>query len=193
MCSDTRAARGRLRVTDDHGAVFEHRGDLRAVLCTTVLVPEASEHNGVLVCSVPHVSSHESTDLLVIGSGGTGRTAALSSLEAAWRVMVLAKMPTAGRSTQVAGKIEERYGIATDEAERQLAAWEQQATEAWFVKQGTSNPGTQLHLTCHITVQRHARATGFQSDSKSRLRPHAAITGLRNTASKATASSRLVH
>lgn len=43
----------------------------------------------------------------------------------------------AGRRDQLAGKIEERYGIAKDEAERQLAAWEKKATDAWFVKDGT--------------------------------------------------------
>lgn len=39
----------------------------------------------------------------------------------------------AGRRDQLAGKIEERYGVAKDEAERQLVAWEKKATDAWFV------------------------------------------------------------
>lgn len=38
----------------------------------------------------------------------------------------------AGRREQLAGKIQERYGCARDEAERQLAQWERQATDAWF-------------------------------------------------------------
>ena len=40
----------------------------------------------------------------------------------------------AGRREQLAGKIVERYGIAKDEAEKQLAAWEKKATDAWFTK-----------------------------------------------------------
>ena len=38
----------------------------------------------------------------------------------------------AGRRDQLAGKIQERYGVAKDEAEQQLAAWERSATDAWF-------------------------------------------------------------
>ena len=38
----------------------------------------------------------------------------------------------AGRRDQLAGKIQERYGVAKDEAERQVAAWERQATDSWF-------------------------------------------------------------
>jgi uncharacterized protein YjbJ (UPF0337 family) len=45
----------------------------------------------------------------------------------------------AGRRDQLAGKIEERYGIAKEEAEKQLAAWEKKATDAWFVKDDTSS------------------------------------------------------
>ena len=40
----------------------------------------------------------------------------------------------AGRRDQLAGKIQERYGVANDEAERQLAAWERKATDSWFEK-----------------------------------------------------------
>lgn len=47
----------------------------------------------------------------------------------------------AGRRDQLTGKIEERSGIAKDEAERQLAAWEKKATDAWFAKEGTSGLG----------------------------------------------------
>jgi uncharacterized protein YjbJ (UPF0337 family) len=39
-----------------------------------------------------------------------------------------------GRREQLAGKIQERYGLAKDEAEKQLAAWERTATDAWFTK-----------------------------------------------------------
>ncbi len=38
----------------------------------------------------------------------------------------------AGRREQLAGKIQERYGVAKEEAERQLAAWERKASESWF-------------------------------------------------------------
>jgi uncharacterized protein YjbJ (UPF0337 family) len=38
----------------------------------------------------------------------------------------------AGRREQLAGKIQERYGVAREEAERQLAEWEVKATDAWF-------------------------------------------------------------
>lgn len=40
----------------------------------------------------------------------------------------------AGRREQLAGKIQERYGIAKDEVDRQIADWELKATDAWFVK-----------------------------------------------------------
>ena len=39
-----------------------------------------------------------------------------------------------GRREQLAGKIQERYGIAKDEAERQLAEWQRKASDAWFGK-----------------------------------------------------------
>lgn len=38
----------------------------------------------------------------------------------------------AGRREQLAGRIQERYGVAKDEAERQLADWERQAGSTWF-------------------------------------------------------------
>jgi uncharacterized protein YjbJ (UPF0337 family) len=37
----------------------------------------------------------------------------------------------AGHREQLAGKIQERYGIAKEEAERQLVAWEKKVTDAW--------------------------------------------------------------
>ncbi len=40
----------------------------------------------------------------------------------------------AGRREQLAGMIVERYGIAKDDAEKQLAAWEKKASDAWFTK-----------------------------------------------------------
>jgi uncharacterized protein YjbJ (UPF0337 family) len=40
----------------------------------------------------------------------------------------------AGRREQLAGRIQERYGITKDEVEKQIAAWELKATDAWFVK-----------------------------------------------------------
>lgn len=41
----------------------------------------------------------------------------------------------AGRREQLAGRIQERYGIAKDEVEKQIADWELTATDAWFVKE----------------------------------------------------------
>ena len=38
----------------------------------------------------------------------------------------------AGRREQLSGKIQERYGIAKDEAETQLTAWESKANDSWF-------------------------------------------------------------
>jgi len=38
----------------------------------------------------------------------------------------------AGRREQLAGKIQERYGVAKEEAEKQLAAWQRAASDAWF-------------------------------------------------------------
>ncbi|WP_332748557.1 CsbD family protein [Hydrogenophaga sp.] len=40
----------------------------------------------------------------------------------------------AGHRDQLAGKIQERYGIAKEDAEKQLAAWERKATDSWFTK-----------------------------------------------------------
>ena len=38
----------------------------------------------------------------------------------------------AGRRDQLAGMIQERYGVAKDEAERQLAEWQRKGSDAWF-------------------------------------------------------------
>lgn len=38
----------------------------------------------------------------------------------------------AGHRDQLAGKIQERYGIAKDEAEQQLNDWEAKADETWL-------------------------------------------------------------
>lgn len=40
----------------------------------------------------------------------------------------------AGRRDQLAGKIQERYGVAKDEAENQIAAWERKVSDSWFSK-----------------------------------------------------------
>jgi len=40
----------------------------------------------------------------------------------------------AGRRDQLAGKLQERYGIAKDEAERQVKDWADKADDAWFTK-----------------------------------------------------------
>ena len=44
-----------------------------------------------------------------------------------------------GRRDQLAGKLQERYGIAKDEAEQRLSAWQRKATDAWFTKDKTPN------------------------------------------------------
>lgn len=38
----------------------------------------------------------------------------------------------AGRRDLLAGKIQERYGVAKDEAERQISQWEDSASDEWF-------------------------------------------------------------
>jgi uncharacterized protein YjbJ (UPF0337 family) len=38
----------------------------------------------------------------------------------------------AGRRDQLAGKIQERYGVAKDVAESQIAEWQRKASDAWF-------------------------------------------------------------
>ncbi|MCV2352275.1 CsbD family protein [Paucibacter sp. Y2R2-4] len=38
----------------------------------------------------------------------------------------------AGRRDILAGKIQERYGLAKEEAEAQIGAWQRSATDAWF-------------------------------------------------------------
>ena len=44
----------------------------------------------------------------------------------------------AGRREQLAGKIQERYGLAKEEVESQIVAWERKASDAWFT---TKKPG----------------------------------------------------
>lgn len=41
----------------------------------------------------------------------------------------------AGRRDQLAGKIQERYGIARDAAQKQVDEWATQADDAWISKQ----------------------------------------------------------
>jgi uncharacterized protein YjbJ (UPF0337 family) len=38
----------------------------------------------------------------------------------------------AGHRDQLSGKIQERYGIAKDEAEKQLKDWEDRADDSWL-------------------------------------------------------------
>ena len=40
----------------------------------------------------------------------------------------------AGHRDQLAGKIQERYGIAKDDAEKQISEWQDKATDSWFTK-----------------------------------------------------------
>jgi uncharacterized protein YjbJ (UPF0337 family) len=45
----------------------------------------------------------------------------------------------AGRRDQLAGKIQERYGVAKDEAEKQVNDWLLKATDAWFATEKTAD------------------------------------------------------
>ena len=38
----------------------------------------------------------------------------------------------AGRREQLAGKIQERYGVAKDDAQRQVSDWVRRADDSWF-------------------------------------------------------------
>ncbi|TWO68688.1 CsbD family protein [Caenimonas sedimenti] len=40
----------------------------------------------------------------------------------------------AGRRDELAGRIQERYGVAKEDAQKQIAAWERSATDSWFEK-----------------------------------------------------------
>lgn len=40
----------------------------------------------------------------------------------------------AGRREQLSGIIQERYGVAKDDAEKQVAEWQRKATNSWFDK-----------------------------------------------------------
>ncbi len=42
-----------------------------------------------------------------------------------------------GKRDQLAGKVQERYGIAKDEAERQVSDWERNARDDWFAETST--------------------------------------------------------
>ncbi len=42
----------------------------------------------------------------------------------------------AGKRDQLAGRIQQRYGVAREEAEKQIAAWQAGANDAWFGKGG---------------------------------------------------------
>jgi uncharacterized protein YjbJ (UPF0337 family) len=38
----------------------------------------------------------------------------------------------AGRRDQLIGKLQERYGLAKEDAENQIGEWERKATDSWF-------------------------------------------------------------
>jgi uncharacterized protein YjbJ (UPF0337 family) len=44
----------------------------------------------------------------------------------------------AGRREQLAGKIQEHYGLAKEQAHEQIAAWAKTATDAWFPEEKKS-------------------------------------------------------
>jgi len=43
----------------------------------------------------------------------------------------------AGRRDEMAGKIQERYGVAKEDAENQIEEWTRKATDAWFTPDKT--------------------------------------------------------
>jgi uncharacterized protein YjbJ (UPF0337 family) len=46
-----------------------------------------------------------------------------------------------GKRDQLAGKIQERYGVARDDAERQVSDWERSASDDWFdTERNTGTP-----------------------------------------------------
>ena len=45
----------------------------------------------------------------------------------------------AGRHDELAGKIQERYGVAKEDAHNQLAAWARTASDAWFPEDKTKS------------------------------------------------------
>jgi uncharacterized protein YjbJ (UPF0337 family) len=50
----------------------------------------------------------------------------------------------AGRRDQLVGKIQERYGLVKDEAERQLSEWSRHASDAWFPKDATADAKAEI-------------------------------------------------
>lgn len=44
-----------------------------------------------------------------------------------------------GRREQLVGKLQERYGIAKEEAERQIVEWQRKISDAWFNKEPQSD------------------------------------------------------
>jgi uncharacterized protein YjbJ (UPF0337 family) len=47
----------------------------------------------------------------------------------------------AGHRDQLAGKIQERYGIAKEEAEKQLSSWQDKVSGSWFAKPADTHAG----------------------------------------------------
>jgi uncharacterized protein YjbJ (UPF0337 family) len=45
----------------------------------------------------------------------------------------------AGRREEMAGKIQERYGVAKEDAHNQIAEWARKATDAWFTPDKTKS------------------------------------------------------
>ncbi len=46
----------------------------------------------------------------------------------------------AGRRDQLAGKIQERYGVAKEDAQQQVSDWVRRADESWFAPKGKTPP-----------------------------------------------------
>lgn len=63
-----------------------------------------------------------------------------------------------GRREQLAGLIEQRYGVAKEEAERQLAEWQRQASDLWF----DNGVKAVKAAVAHKTAQRAAHKTVFK-------------------------------
>ena len=45
----------------------------------------------------------------------------------------------AGRREEMAGKIQERYGVAREDAHNQITEWARKATDAWFTPDKTKS------------------------------------------------------
>ena len=57
----------------------------------------------------------------------------------------------AGKRDQLAGKIQAHYGVAKDEAEKQIGAWADKANDTWFAKSDKPVAALETKLGEHKT------------------------------------------